>query len=42
LNDAGEPTALYEAVNKPENNLKVKIFKRKSNNGRDYFDLEQC
>ena len=42
LNDAGEPTALFNAVNQPDNALKVKIFKRKSANGRDYFDLEQC
>ena len=42
LNDAGEPTTLYNAINQPDNSLKVKIFKRKSASGRDYFDLEQC
>jgi len=42
LNDAGEPTSLFNAVNEPGNALKVKTFKRKSANGRDYFDLEQC
>ena len=42
LNDAGEPTALYNAVNQPDMSLKVKIFKRKSGSGRDYYDLEQC
>lgn len=42
LNDVGEPTALYTAVNQPDNALKVKVFKRKSASGRDYFDLEQC
>jgi len=42
LNDAGEPSALYNAVNQADASLKVKIFKRKSASGRDYFDLEQC
>jgi len=42
LNDAGEPTTLYTAVNQSDSNLKVKVFKRKSASGRDYFDLEQC
>ena len=42
LNDAGEPTSLFNAVNEPDNALKVKVFKRKSANGREYFDLEQC
>ena len=42
LNDSGEPTALYNAVNQTDACLKVKVFKRKSANGRDYFDLEQC
>ena len=42
LNDAGEPSALYNAVNQADATLKVKIFKRKSASGRDYFDLEQC
>ena len=42
LNDAGEPTSLYNAVNQADATLKVKIFKRKSASGRDYFDLEQC
>jgi len=42
LNDAGDPTALYNAVNQSDATLKVKIFKRKSASGRDYFDLEQC
>ena len=42
LNDAGDPTALYKAVNQTDASLKVKVFKRKSASGRDYFDLEQC
>ena len=42
LNDAGEPTDLFNAINQPDNSLKVKIFMRKSASGRDYFDLEQC
>ena len=42
LNDAGEPTSLFNAVNAEDACLKVKIFKRKSANGRDYYDLEQC
>jgi hypothetical protein len=42
LNDGGEPTALFNAVNQPGNSLKVKIFKRKSASGKDYFDLDQC
>ena len=42
LNDAGEPTSLFNAVNAADASLKVKIFKRKSANGRDYYDLEQC
>ena len=42
LNDAGEPSALYNAVNQADATLKVKIFKRKSASDEDYFDLEQC
>jgi len=41
LNDSGEPTALYKAINN-EGELHVKVFSRKSANGRNYFDLEQC
>ena len=42
LNDAGEPTTLYNAINQPDNSLKVKIFKRKSASDEEYFDLDQC
>ena len=42
LNDSGEPTSLFKAVNQADASLKVKVFKRKSASGRDYFDLEQC
>ena len=42
LNDTGEPTDLFNAINQPDNSLKVKIFMRKSASGKDYFDLEQC
>ena len=42
LNYAGEPTRLFNAINQPDNALKVKIFKRKSASDEDYFDLEQC
>ena len=36
LNDAGEPTSLFNAVNEPDNALKVKIFKKKSKRGYRY------
>ena len=42
LNDAGEPTDLFNAINQPDNSLKVKIFKRKSASDEEYFDLDQC
>ena len=42
LNDAGEPTTLYNAINRVDASLRVKLFQRKSANGRDYFDLDQC
>ena len=43
LNDAGEPTDLFNAINQPDNALKVKIFKRFSViDDEDYFGLEQC
>jgi len=42
LNDAGEPTRLFNAINQPDKTLKVKIFMKKSASGRDYYDLEQC
>ena len=42
LNDAGEPTDLFNAINQPDNSLKVKIFMRKSASDEDYFDLDQC
>ena len=42
LNDAGAPTALYNAINRVDASLKVKLFKRKSASGKDYFDLDQC
>ena len=42
LNDTGEPTDIFNAINQPDNSLKVKIFKRKSASDEDYFDLDQC
>ena len=42
LNDAGEPTTLYNAINRVDASLRVKLFKRKSASDEDYFDLEQC
>ena len=42
LNDTGEPTELFNAINQPDNSLKVKIFMRKSASDEDYFDLDQC
>ena len=42
LNDTGEPTDLFNAINQPDNSLKVKIFMRKSASDEDYFDLDQC
>lgn len=41
LNDSGNNTDLANAVN-DGGELFVKVFKRKSASGREYFDLEQC
>lgn len=41
LKDSGDNTDLANAVNNG-GELKVKIYKRKSASGREYFDLEQC